>query len=74
MTMFLDLASGFASKLKSFVIAFACLFILYFMFYGHSLVSGKMIDNHNFLIIMAPALISISFLKFMKYIKGLEGE
>ncbi|WP_046784770.1 hypothetical protein [Pseudomonas putida] len=74
MTVFLDLAGIFASKMQSFVIAFACLFIVFFILYGHSLVSGKMIDDHNFLIIMAPALISISFLKFMKYIKDLEGE
>lgn len=74
MTLFLDLARGFASKLQSFVIAFACLFVLFFMFYGHTLISVKMIDNHNFLILMAPALASAFFLKFSKYLKSLEGE
>lgn len=74
MTIFLDLAGGFALRLRSFVVAFVSLFILFFIFYGHNLVSHKMIEDHNFLIIMAPALISISFLKYMKYIKSLEGE
>lgn len=74
MTIFLDLASGFALKLRSIIMAFVSLFILFFIFYGHNLVSKRMIEDHNLLIIIAPALIGYSFFKFVNYSKSLEGE
>lgn len=74
MTMFLELAGGFALKLRTVVFWISGLFVFFFIAYGHNKVGSMMIDNHKFLISMAPMLAGICFLYFGHFLKKMEGE